>query len=142
MRLRFALVAALAVACVAKADPDVGSMYDISTEGSSKQVKAGEKGKVVIAIHTKEGAHVSADAPLKIELSSKELKADKEKLTLKDSTAKKGDSHELTAPTFEVAFAAQKPGKASMEAKMTFFICTDKLCARQQKTLTFPVDVN
>ncbi len=142
MKLRLVVIASFAVACAAKAEPDVQSLYEIVTDGTSKAVKVGEKGKVVIAIHAKEGAHVSGDAPLKIELSSKELKAEKEKLTLADSVTKKAEGHELAEPRFEVPFAAAKAGKASLEAKMTFFICTDKVCARQQKTLTFPVDVN
>lgn len=124
------------------AETDVKSLYDVSTEGSSTTVKAGEKGTVVIAIATKDGAHVSDEAPLKIELASKESKLDKTKLTLADSVAKKVEGGKTPPdPRFEIAFTAAAKGKATVEAKMTFFICTDKICARQTKTLNFPVEV-
>ncbi|MFT3843116.1 MAG: hypothetical protein QM723_39370 [Myxococcaceae bacterium] len=140
---RLFLLASLSLSCVALADADpVEGMYQLSTDGTSKAVKVGEKGKVVIAISAKAGAHVSGDAPMKIELSSKELKADKEKLTLADAATKKSDKHEIEEARFEVPFSAAKAGKANLEAKCTYFICTDKVCARQQKTIQFPVDVN
>jgi hypothetical protein len=28
-----------------------------------------------------------------------------------------------------------------LDAKLTFFICTEKICARQQKTFSIPVEV-
>ena len=131
------------MSCVALADADpVAGMYELKTDGTSTRVKTGEKGKVVIQITAKAGAHVSGDAPLKIELSSKELKADKEKLTLADAATKKSDKQEIEEAKFEVPFSAAKAGKANLEAKLTYFICTDKVCARQQKTIQFPVEVN
>jgi hypothetical protein len=76
-------------------------------------------------------------------LSSKEAKLDKSKLTLSDSvTKKKAGSNEYPNPRFEVPFTPTVQGKMSIEAKMTFFICTDKVCARQTKTLNVPVEVN
>jgi hypothetical protein len=127
---------------VALAEPDVASLYEVKTDGSSTEVKGGEKGKVVISITAKNGAHVSDEAPLRIELSSKEAKLEKDKLTLADSLVKKAaGSTEYPDPRFEVAFTAPASGKATVDAKMTFFICTEKVCARQTKTLSFPVAV-
>ncbi len=100
------------------------------------------QGTVKIAITTKEGAHVSDEAPLKIELSSKEAKLDKQKLAYTDSLAKKGEGGKAHPdPRFEVGFTAAAKGKATVEAKLTFFICTDKICARQTKALSLPVEV-
>ena len=127
---------------VALAEPDVVSLYEVKTDGSSTEVKGGEKGKVVISITARNGAHVSDEAPLRIELSSKEAKLEKDKLTLADSLVKKAaGSTEYPDPRFEVAFTAPASGKATVDAKMTFFICTEKVCARQTKTLSFPVAV-
>jgi hypothetical protein len=124
------------------AEVDVKALYDVTTEGTSTQVKAGEKGKVVIAVKTKDGAHVSDEAPLKIELSSKGAKLDKQKLTYADSLAKKGEGEKSPPdPRFEVAFTAPAKGTVTVEAKLTFFICTDKVCARQTKTLALPIEV-
>jgi hypothetical protein len=122
---------------------DVAALYDVSTEGTSTVVKSGQKGKVVLSIKAKGGAHVSDEAPLKIELSGKQLTLDKNKLTLADSvTQKKAGSTEYPNPQFEVAFTPTAPGKATVDAKLTFFICTDKVCARQSKTLSLPVEIN
>lgn len=124
------------------ADPDVSSLYEVRTDGSSTTLKSGEKGKVVIQIKAKNGAHVSDEAPLRIELSSKDAKLDKEKVTLADSLVKKAEgSTEFPDPRFEVGFTPSG-AKATVDAKMTFFICTEKICARQTKTLSFPVTVN
>lgn len=118
------------------AETDLASFYEVTTDGTSTKLKAGETGKVIIAIKSKNGAHVSDEAPLKIELSSKQSKLGKEKLTLADSlNAKKED------PRFEVPFTPTAHGSSTVEAKVTFFICTEKLCSRQVKNLSFPVEV-
>ncbi len=133
--------ALIASACFAQA-PDVAGLYDVTTDGSSQKVKAGEKGKLVIEFKTKAGSHISGEAPLRIELQGKDAKLDKEKLTSADSVAKKEAGKEFVDPKFEVPFVVAAAGKASIEAKMTFFVCTDKVCARQQKTLSVPVEAN
>lgn len=120
---------------------DVANLYEISTDGTTAKVKEGEKAKIVIAIVTKPGAHVSDEAPLKIELSSKSGKLDKEKLSLADSINKKakGDK-DYPTPKFEVGYAPAGKGSGAVDAKLTFFICTDKLCARQAKSLSLAVE--
>ena len=124
------------------AQTDVASFYEVSTEGTSTKLKAGETGKVIISIKAKNGAHVSDEAPLKIELSSKQSKLGKEKLTLADSlNPKKQGETNYPDPRFEVPFTPTAHGQSSVEAKLTFFICTEKLCSRQVKNLTFPVEV-
>ena len=147
-RLLFvALVLIAATACAADVEPssgpDIASMYDVSTEGTTTKMKAGEKGKVVISIRAKNGAHVSDEAPLRIDLSSKESKLDQEKITLADSLNKKAkDAKDYPNPRFEVGFTPSTQGKTSVDAKMTFFICTESLCSRQTKKLSLPVEVN
>ncbi|MBK9177924.1 MAG: hypothetical protein IPM46_16670, partial [Flavobacteriales bacterium] len=84
----------------------------------------------------------SDEAPLKIELSSKESQLAKEKLTLADSLNKKKDGEkDYPDPRFEVGFTPHTQGPTTVEAKMTFFICTEKLCSRQTKNLSLPVEV-
>lgn len=129
--LCFALVAPLAALADEPTD-----FYEVSTEGSSKVVKAGDKGRVVIAFHLKGGAHMSAEAPLKIELASRESALDKATLSLADNISKTSDT-----TRFEVGFAPGAHGPTTITAKMTFFVCTDKRCMRQTQALSFPVDV-
>src|SRR5690349_17239115 len=104
---------------LAWADEKVESLYQISTEGSSVEVRMGTPGKVVLEIRAQEGAHVSDEAPLKIELQGRAVKLAKEKLTLADSPGRK--------PRFEVPVEGVQVGSGAVEAKMTFFICTEKL---------------
>lgn len=139
-------LAALAVSLLAcsrawAGDPDPATLYEISTQGSTERVKVGEKGKVVIEIRSKAGAHVSDEAPLKIQLTGREVALDKAKLTLADSVAPRKPGEKYVNPRFEVPFQAAAAGKAGVDAKLTFFICTDKICARQQKALSIPVEV-
>jgi hypothetical protein len=116
--------------------PDVAALYSVDTQGTSPVVQSGRKGVLVLAIHTQKGAHVSNEAPLKIELSGPGVALEKTVLSYSDASSK--------APTqlrFEVPFAAQSPGQTALSVKMVFFICTEKLCVRQQKALEVPVKV-
>lgn len=131
------VIALCLVGLVAEAaEVDAATLYEISTEGSSKQVKSGEKGKVVIEIRAAKEAHVSTEAPLRIELVGKGAKPEKEKLTLADSVGQKQPGQDYANPRFEVPFSVTEPGAKSIEAKMVFFICTDTLCARQQRNVS------
>jgi hypothetical protein len=136
-----ALLAAMVCAPALAQDVDPASLYELSTEGTSAQVKAGDKGTFVLSIKTKSGAHVSEEAPLKLELKGTQLTPTKEKLTREDSVAKKVAGQQVPDPRFEVPFTAATAGKGTLDAKLTFFICTEKICARQQKTLSLPVEV-
>ncbi len=137
-----ALLAALAWTAPALAqDVDPASLYEVSTEGTSTQVKAGEKGLLVLSIKTKPGAHVSEEAPLKLEVKGTQVTPEKQKLGREDSVGKKAAGQEYADPRFEVPFTTATAGKGSVDAKLTFFICTEKICARQQKTLSLPVEV-
>lgn len=139
---RWTVSLVLLAGAAAVAEPDVASFYEVTTEGTSASLKAGERGKVKIAIKLKGGAHVSDDAPLRIELSSRQGTLEKTRLTLADSLTRRTEGQaDHAEPTFEVAFTPAAPGAATVEAKMTFFICTDTLCARQTKSLSIPVEV-
>jgi len=135
--------ALLALACSparAEGQVDPATLYEVSTAGSSTQVKAGSAGVFVLSIKSKAGAHVSDEAPLKLELKGSGVALPQEKLALKDSVAKKAAGQAFVDPRFEVPFKADAAGKGQVEAKLTFFICSEQLCARQQKTLSVPVE--
>jgi hypothetical protein len=141
-RMKRFSVGCLFLSCsVFAAEPDVTSLYEVHG-GAPKSLKAGERGKVVIEIKAKNGAHVSDEAPLRIDLTAKELSLEKEKLTLADSLTKKAaGSVVFPDPKFEVGLTGAAAGNGIVEAKMVFFICTEKVCARQSKTLSFPVTI-
>jgi hypothetical protein len=136
----FALCLALAAA-PALAQEDVASLYEVSTEGSTPSFKAGQKGKLVIELRTKGGAHIKGETPMKIELTGKDVTPEKTTLGYKDSVSKKSAGKEFPDPKFEVALSGATPARAQVDAKLTFFVCTDKLCSKQSKTLALPVEV-
>lgn len=143
MKITIGMLSSLAVwlvsAQASAAEPAVADLYEVMTSGSSTQLKVGERGVVVIEIQTKPGAHVSQEAPLKIDLSSTGATLDKAQLASADSvnSSKAAD----TGPRFEVGFSPRAPGPLTIEGKLVFFICTEKLCARQTKLLSVPVNV-
>jgi hypothetical protein len=139
--IRTAALLLSVISFAARAEEDVGSLYDVTTEGTSASFKAGQKGKVVIEIKTKPGSHISDEAPLKIELKGTGVTPEKSTLTLKDSVGQKKGEAKYADPKFDVPIAGTAQGKGQVEAKMTFFVCTEKLCARQSKNLVLPVEV-
>lgn len=143
-RITSLAAAVVALACTqarAEGQVDPTTLYEVSTEGTSTKVKAGEQGVFVLSIKSKQGAHVSDEAPLKLELKGTQLTPTQEKLALKDSVTKKAAGQQFVDPRFEVPFKATAAGKGTLEAKLTFFICSEQLCARQQKTFSLPVEV-
>ena len=132
------LVASLALA----AEVDPTTLYKITTDGTSAKVPSGKKGTLVLEIQSLKGAHVSDEAPLRIQLSGTGVVTpEKTQLVYGDSVRKPSASVKYPDPRFEVPIATQGKGAGTVEAKMVFFVCTDQLCLRQQKTLSVPVTV-
>jgi len=130
--------------------PDVTKLYQVTTDGSTTKLAAGQKGKLVLSIKLSQGAHVSDEAPLKIALTGTNGAApEKATLAYADQTSKKPSGEKYANPVvFEVPFQVavdprQKgaPPAATVDAKMTFFVCTDQICSRQQKEVSLPVQV-
>jgi len=124
------------------AEVDPTTLYRITTEGTTAKVAPGQKGTLVLEIQSLKGAHVSDEAPLRIQLSGTGTVApEKTQLLYGDSVRKPSASLKYPDPRFEVPLVAQGKGPGTVEAKMTFFVCTEQLCLRQQKTLSVPVTV-
>ncbi|MEN9797059.1 MAG: hypothetical protein RL653_755 [Pseudomonadota bacterium] len=130
-----ALVTTLACTGALAAGTDVGSLYELSAAGTPARVKAGSKGTFKLEIRPRGDAHISEEAPLKVELAGKNLKLAKDKLA-------RADAATPSAPRFEVPFTAEAAGAGAVEVKATFFVCTANLCERQQKVLSVPVAVD
>ena len=139
--LAAAVVALTSTGGHAETPVDPASLYEVSTAGTSTKLKADGQGVFVLSIKSQPGAHVSDEAPLKLELKGTQLSFSRETLELKDSVAKKAAGQAFADPRFEVPFKAAAAGKGTVEAKLTFFICTEQLCARQKKTFSVPVEV-
>ena len=142
MRLsRMAAVSALLLASLAlAAEVDPTTLYRLTTEGTTARVAAGKKGTLVLEIQSLKGAHVSDEAPLRIQLSGTgPVTPEKTQLAYADSVRKASPTVKYPDPRFEVPLAVQGKGAGTVEAKLTFFVCTAEACLRQQKTLSVPV---
>ncbi|HVP59675.1 MAG TPA: hypothetical protein VMT11_03910 [Myxococcaceae bacterium] len=132
----------LAASPALAAEVDPTTLYTLSTQGTTAKVSPGKKGTLVLEIQSLKGAHVSDEAPLRIHLSSTgAVTPEKTQLVYADSVRKPSPGVKYPDPRFEVPLAALGKGAGTVEAKMTFFVCTEQLCLRQQKTLLVPVAV-
>jgi hypothetical protein len=140
-RLVWVMATLLSGTALAEGEVDPASLYAVSTQGSTATVREGEKGTFVLSIAPKPGAHVSVDTPFKLELSGQKVQLAKTKLALADSVSKPAPGEQYASPRFEVPFTASEAGEGRVDGKVTFFICTETLCARQQRTVQVPVKV-
>lgn len=130
-----ALLLGLALSATPVAD-DAAKKYEISFDGTTKDVKKGAKGTFSMSIKPAEGYKVSNEAPLKIKLDSKGLALAKKTLKTKDAKEKWEKS-----PAFAVDFSADAAGAQTIDVKATFFVCDVKICERKTEKLSVPVSV-
>jgi len=116
-------------------EEDVTKFYDLKTEATPKVAK-GASGKVKIDIVAKAGAHVDKDAPIEIV-----LKAPKGVTLSKTKLGKKEADFRDASAFFDVAFTGKEAGKGEVEAELSFYVWTDKICAKQERTAKLPVSV-
>jgi hypothetical protein len=110
--------------------------YSIDLSQTTKEVKPGQSGFLVVHIVPADGFKVSAEAPLRINLQSEGLKLHKTKLGHDDAKDKKS-----TSPEFGVRFGAPEEGDKSIDVDATFFVCDERICERKQEKLTVAVNV-
>ncbi len=142
-RLPVLLTAAAVVLFAAPApaaDPsaEAASAYTIDTGATTRSVKVGEPGRLVLVIRPKSPTwHVHPQAPLKIRFEAPApLKIEKAELGRKDAVDPKADE-----PRFETAFVAAAAGSQDAKAVADFFICSDAACVKQTRTVAIPVSV-
>ncbi len=116
---------------------EASKFYGLSTQGTTAKLKSGERGKVVFAFEMKGGAHLSEEAPMKILLSSPEAQLEKTRLSRSDGTP--GRTPATT--NFEVGFTPTAQGRVTIDAQLTFFVCTENRCLREVASLKLPIDV-
>jgi hypothetical protein len=170
---------------------DLDQLVEVSTAGSSRSVKASEKGKVVVEIRARPGAHISDEATVSLEYKPQGVTLDPAasffEISQEQGTqkVKPGDPARLVAspsdagsgplklklkgvplrpeelaggaaaanapvlhfpsPRFELPFAAGSVGKASVDADLVFFVCTETgtpVCARAKRSVSVPIEVN
>lgn len=133
-----ALALAAAVPALAVDGSNAASTYKVVTDGSSRTLRVGEKGKVVVVVDPLEkGIHVNRDFPLKYKVEpSAGLQVEKREW-------KRGDAVDPSAenPRFEIPVVAFAKGAQQVAVRMRFAICSDSWCVPQTKTVTVAIDV-
>ncbi len=125
----------LGTAARAEEEVDTTKLYDLGVQATA-QVTKGGSGTVSIKIAPKAGAEIHKEAPVSISFEAPK------NVALSKSTLSRPDMKmDGTAATFEVPFTGTEAGKGTIEAKLSFFICTDKMCSKQQRTASLPVTV-
>ncbi len=140
-RTAMALVLALLLAgaaCSSKsagAGAEGGKPYSVEASARPAEVAAGDRGAVDLRLKLSQGAHLSDEAPFKIQVTGQNLSPVKARLGREDGAAQEG------ATRFEVPFMAQAKGPASLGADMEFYVCTASLCERHRETVQVAVQV-
>ena len=139
--LRIAL-AALAVAFAlpvrASDGANAASTYKVVTDGSSRTLVLGKKGKVVVdVVPLEKGIHVNRDFPLKYKVeASGGLRVDKLEWKREDAVDPKAEN-----PRVEIPVTAVSKGPQQVAVQMRFAICSDAWCVPQTKSVTVVIDV-
>jgi len=115
---------------------DAAKLYDLKVEATPRLAK-GAGGVLTVTIQPKNGGELHKEAPIKLKVRAGE------QVALSKATLDRGDMKMAGASgAFEVPFKASASGKASIEGDLSFYICTEKICARQDRKVSVPVEVN
>ena len=132
------LAAALALPATATDGANAASTYKIVTDGSSRTLEVGKKGKVVVdVVPLEKGIHVNREFPLKYKVEpSAGLKVDKLEWKRPDAVDPAAEN-----PRFEIPVTAVAKGSHQVSVQMRFAICSDAWCVPQTKAVTIPIEV-
>lgn len=120
---------------VAADKQDASKLYDVAFEATSKVAK-GQQGTVRLRITPKNGAELHKEAPISLALKGPEnVSLSKARVGRAEL---KMDGHN---GSFEVPFTASTAGKGAIDGNLSFYICTEKICERQVRQFSAPVEV-
>lgn len=144
LALLVAVAAALPVVAVEPAvaapvadDKATKDDYAIDTSATSSKIKVNADGTFSLKITPKNGKKVHPEAPLEVSISDNaNVKAQKGKLGRGDLKEKAAKDPEVTTTLRGV-----KAGATTVEATISFFLCTDAWCQRMSDRVQVPVTV-
>jgi hypothetical protein len=132
-------LAAASLACLVMAGATARATDD-AYEIKPSPVKAtlGEKATAAVAIATKKGWHLNAEAPLTLRLTpGPGITVEKTRLVRADLAASTDSS-----ARFEVALVAAKAGHGEVQAEAGFVICQETLCRPIKETVVIGVEAS
>jgi len=134
--------------------PEVGAPNNeyikISVKVDKDSLKAGGQGKLLFTIKPNVGFHVNVEPPIALELADSKNFILLNKKFVPDSTIKAittKDGYKIFNPEAPVVFAFKvakslKPGKYTLQAKLTYYYCSDAEGWCSFSTENFSVKIN
>ena len=111
--------------------------YDLDTGGTARTIKIGKDGTFSLVVRAKNGKKGPAEAPLEVVFKDpKGVKPAKAKLGRGDVVDKAAASPEL-----RTTLRGEKAGATTLEASVSFFLCTDSWCQRMSDKIAVPITV-
>jgi len=111
--------------------------YELNTSGTDGKIKVNSEGKFSLVVTPKNGKKVHPEAPLEVTFKDpKGVKPAKAKLGRGDVVDKASK-----APEVRTSLRAEKVGTHTLEASVSFFLCTDAWCQRMSDKVSIPVTV-
>ncbi|HEY4221932.1 MAG TPA: hypothetical protein VGO62_11325 [Myxococcota bacterium] len=111
--------------------------YELDVGGTDSKLKAGTDGKFDLVIRPKNGMKIHPQAPLEVTFKDlKGVKPGKSKLGRNDLVDK-----DSKAPEVRTTLRADKPGQYTLDANVSFFLCTDAWCQRMSDHVSIAITV-
>lgn len=111
--------------------------YRIDVSGSSAELQVGQDGVIKLVLVPKNGTKIHPQAPLEVKLSEPDgIQLEKRKLGRGDVADK-----EAKDPALSTAVSGRKAGSYSVDADVSFFLCTDEWCQRMTDRVSIPMKV-
>ncbi len=111
--------------------------YAVDTSATSAKLKVNGDGTFSLKITPKNGKKVHPEAPLEISIvDNAAVKPAKSKLGRGDLKEKGGKEPEVTT-----SLRGVKSGATTLEATISFFLCTDAWCQRMSDRVQIPITV-
>jgi hypothetical protein len=119
------------------AEGEAAGQFQVDVTGTTRDVALGDKGLISIVIVPGAGKKVHDQAPMVVSLKAPVgLGLMKNKLGQAD-VVNKG----AAAPELRAEFSPKQQGVLSVDADLTFFLCTDRWCERFNHKVTIPITV-
>jgi hypothetical protein len=111
--------------------------YELDTSGTDTKIKAGADGKFSLVVKPKNGKKVHPDAPFEVTFKDpKGVRPAKNKLGRADVVDKAAK-----APEVQTKLKGDKAGDATLEASVSFFLCTDAWCQRMTDRVSVAITI-
>jgi len=150
-RLLFVLSISAWIVILASRSPvqAVNEYISIMVKAERDSLRSGESGKLLFTIKPKAGFHVNVEPPISLELASPKGFTVATKRFVPDSTVKAlttKDGYKIFNPERPVSFAFKveksvKPGRYTVQSKLTYYYCSDAEGWCSFTSETFPVSI-